>query len=153
MEGRASSAKQPAVPSSGCTTDRPRIHASDRHAGFQELINARKPAPAETNDAGVGVYLAGERSDTTPWRQYPRRTESNSEAGREGSQKPGKVAAIVEGIVAPAAQHFELYHRLIGWPEVDPRARLADVLDTAGPKCKTGGRDDQFPTAGLRGKS
>src|SRR5688572_3333775 len=64
----------------------------------------------------------------TSRRQYPRRTELNSEIGGEGSQESGKIAAIVELIVAPTAHHFELDHRLTGWPEVDSSARLPRVM-------------------------
>lgn len=60
MKRRAAGAKQAAISSSGRTTDKACVDAHHCHAGFQEFIDARKPAPAETNDAGIGVYLAGE---------------------------------------------------------------------------------------------
>ena len=61
MEGRASSAKQTTISTRGRTADRAGIDTNDRNAGFQELIDARETAPAESNDAGIGVYLASER--------------------------------------------------------------------------------------------
>jgi hypothetical protein len=60
MECGASGAKQAAIPPRGSTANRACINANHRYASAQELIDARKPAPAETDDTGVGVYLAGE---------------------------------------------------------------------------------------------
>jgi hypothetical protein len=60
MECGTPSAKQSAVPPRSRTSNSSGIDADHRDAGVQEFIDARQPAPAESDDAGIGVNLAGE---------------------------------------------------------------------------------------------